>query len=204
MRSHCSETDCDYYGAYDPADSTTSTNTTDEYSIYYSDGTRGTGYYYRDHLQVSGLAIDDFLFASGSVDDYSNIAGLGYINDSTRSVLPYVLQRNGLIQRSLFSVFSDSTTSTGAIIFGGLDSGKYTGTLETVPVIGTQGWNIYVSGIASECGFSNQNSFIVNIDTGSQVSLLPSSLYHQINQLFGGSLTSDMVYPYGMETYLFK
>jgi hypothetical protein len=194
----------DGVGSYDASASNTSVNTTEKSFSSYADGSSVEGYYFTDSVTVAGLTVQDFKFGVGTTTDGLNTFGLGYFPDKTKAILPNYLQSQGLISRRVFNSYSDGGSQSGGIVFGGLDKGKYTGTLEKVPVFGNQGWYVALSGVSSDCGYSNNNVYIVNLDTGAQVTYLPPEIYHQVNQLFGGVITSSAVEPVEAPAYLFK
>jgi hypothetical protein len=194
----------DGVGSYDASASNTSVNTTEKSFSSYADGSSVEGYYFTDSVTVAGLTVQDFKFGVGTTSDGLNTFGLGYFPDTTKAILPNYLQSQGLISRRVFNSYSDGDSQSGGIVFGGLDRGKYTGTLEKVPVFGNQGWYIALSGVSADCGYSNNNVYIVNLDTGAQVTYLPPEIYHQINQLFGGVITSSAIEPVETPAYLFK
>lgn len=59
-------------------------------------------------------------------------------NDATNNVYPSVMDNlvtSGIIQRKAFSLYlNDLTANTGSIIFGGIDTTKYTGDLVALPL----------------------------------------------------------------------
>jgi hypothetical protein len=70
------------------------------------------------------------------------VLGIGYTTDeavvnhqSSYANLPKAMVADGLINSNAYSLWlNDLDANTGSILFGGVDSDKYTGDLETLPI----------------------------------------------------------------------
>ncbi|OBA28449.1 peptidase A1, partial [Hanseniaspora valbyensis NRRL Y-1626] len=146
------EANCETFGVFTPSDSITfEKNHTDaEFFIQYGDGTFAEGYWGSDQLTINGVAVDGLLFGVANMSNSSNVLGISfpYLESSyqssssdsfTYSNLPQLLKDTGLIQKVVYSLFLNSLeASSGDLLFGALDTSKYTGSLYTIPLI-----NIY-------------------------------------------------------------
>jgi Eukaryotic aspartyl protease len=117
----------------------------------------------------------------------------------------------GLINTKAYSIYLNSRhSSTGSIVFGGLNTTKYHGNLIQLPVIpyansnGTQLYQLLQVNMAglsinnknSTTGniMNSNNNIIVILDTGAQVSYLPVSLISSIVANLGGIFDSNLDY----------
>jgi hypothetical protein len=113
--------------------------------------------------------------------------------------LPQLLADNGDINSNAYSLWlNDLDASTGNILFGGVDTKKYTGSLSTLPVVPSRG--IYYEFIIALTGlgqngnptsiFSNQ-AIPVLLDSGSSLMYLPddvtTSLYNAFDAQYDQS-----------------
>lgn len=203
------ESNCEDFGVFTPSDSTTfkKNNTDTEFYIQYGDLTFAEGYWGSDQLTVNGIAVDGLLFGVANISNSSNVLGISFpqlessntastdtSSDSsssfTYSNLPQFLKEKGFINKVVFSLYLNSLEATsGDLLFGALDTSKYTGNLYTIPII-----NIYSryydnpiqfdvtlqgSGFVSESGktttFSTQ--YIPGLlDSGTTLLYLPQTL----------------------------
>ena len=98
-----------------------------------------------DTLSIGGQTLTGLQFgigyASTSVD---GILGIGYTADESQvntanlkayANLPQAMANAGLIKSNAYSLWLDDLqANTGSIIFGGVDTDKYTGDLQTLPI----------------------------------------------------------------------
>lgn len=108
------------------------------------DGSGAAGDYVTDTFSIGGTTLDKLQFGIGFTSSSSEgILGIGYqINEvqvgragkAAYNNLPAQLVADGAIQSSAFSLWlNDLSASTGSILFGGVDTSKYHGSLETLP-----------------------------------------------------------------------
>lgn len=146
---------CEASGQYDPSASTTSVALNQSFSARYGKGA-ASGTYFSDKLEIAGIAINDqhFAVANSSSLYPTGIIGLGPdpyggFNDSkpdvgrnlnTYMANPYSLILNsmasqGLINSRAFSLdMGNLQDPSGSLIFGGVDKGRFEGTLQTFPL----------------------------------------------------------------------
>ncbi|KAH7327158.1 aspartic peptidase domain-containing protein [Rhexocercosporidium sp. MPI-PUGE-AT-0058] len=116
-----------------------------EFNISYVDGTGAAGDYFQDTFTIGGGTLQQFqmgIALDTTID--TGIMGIGY-NTSEANVdtgngtiypnLPLAMVNQGLIKSSAYSLWlNDLQSSTGSILFGGVDTAKYTGDLISIDV----------------------------------------------------------------------
>ena len=134
-------------GEFDPGASSTYEIVAPDpaFNTSFGDGSTASGPFSSDVVCIGDVCIDDVQFGVAtsvrSTTGYAlSLMGLGYSeNEATRHEypnIPEVLQSAGVIESRLYSVFLNAFSETsGSILFGGIDTSKYTGTLETVNLI---------------------------------------------------------------------
>lgn len=135
-----SKTGCARLGGAFNAEASTSVGKALAYT--YRDGTQVSGDYVRDTLTLAGQTLENFQFAVGvSAKPALGRLGLGYpasqaiTSDGTSSYpsIYDILISKGLISTQSFSLWLDSATS-GQILFGGVNTARYSGDLGAVPI----------------------------------------------------------------------
>jgi hypothetical protein len=126
-------------GAFNPQ---ASTPVGQPFQYTYIDGTQAAGDYVRATLRFGGQTLENFQFAVGaSSRPLFNRLGLGYPAAQAIALAggdPYptiydLLISKGLITTKSFSIWLDDPDS-GRILFGGVNTAKYSGELVTVPI----------------------------------------------------------------------
>ncbi|KAL8893691.1 MAG: hypothetical protein Q9192_005019 [Flavoplaca navasiana] len=199
---------CEQGGAYDANASTTYTYLNSDFNISYADGTSAQGDYAADTVRVGqtiqqevtglqfGIAYDSG-FPVG-------ILGIGYVANvaqagegrPTYPNLPQLLVDQGITQSNAFSLWLDSVdSSTGSLLFGGVDNEKFRGSLQTLPVQQIQGqyrhFIITMSGLGLSGGNGGNRSFsqdlplAVLLDSGSTITYLPQQLTDEVYAALG-------------------
>ncbi|KXJ94051.1 aspartic peptidase domain-containing protein [Microdochium bolleyi] len=145
----------------------------------------------------------------------TGILGLGYgsSTDGQRSLLDKLKSMGQIGSRAYSLYLNDYTASTGTIIFGGVDTTKFIGPLNTIDVVPSQGQdvprqflvgldaivaNFSASGGASQDLYNNSalpppsapmpssaSSLRVLLDSGTTISYLPTELVTSIWKYFG-------------------
>lgn len=106
----------------------------------------------------------------------------------------------GLIDSRTFSLdLRDIDSPDGSIIFGGIDTGKYIGSLEKCPILDpedtatkTDRYWIYLTGLgmtlpSGEPGLISDSKLPVILDSGNTFSRLPTQLFESIGAAFPGA-----------------
>ncbi|KAJ9641980.1 hypothetical protein H2201_004515 [Coniosporium apollinis] len=195
---------CAVSGVYNANDSSTYEYINSLFNISYVDGSGASGDYVADTFRFGGEELPGLQFGIGYTSSSSEaILGIGYtinevaVNRAGQEPypnLPQLLVNQGLIQTNAYSLWlNDLDASTGNILFGGVDTAKYVGTLQTLPIIPYQG-QIYAEFIIALTALGtngNTNSLIssaqvpVLLDSGSTLMYLPndvvSTIYSELN-----------------------
>ncbi|KAK3332881.1 aspartic peptidase domain-containing protein [Cercophora scortea] len=141
----------------------------------------------------------------GSHDIPMGILGLSTsVNPDPAASYPYVLDNmatQGLINSRAFSLDLRSVDNpNGAIIFGGVDTGKFIGTLEKLPILdpadtpsGADRYWVTLAGVgltfpngSSETG-SNSLDIPIFLDSGGTLSRLPTKVFNWIGENIPGA-----------------
>jgi hypothetical protein len=203
------ERPCAGSGTYDANSSSTYEFVNNDFNISYVDGSGAAGDYAKDTFNFGGKSIEGLQFGIGYTSSSpEGILGIGYTLNEVQvnraggkayPNLPQLLADNGDINSNAYSLWlNDLDASTGNILFGGVDTKKYTGSLSTLPVVPSRG--IYYEFIIALTGlgqngnptsiFSNQ-AIPVLLDSGSSLMYLPddvtTSLYNAFDAQYDQS-----------------
>ncbi|RAH59685.1 yapsin [Aspergillus piperis CBS 112811] len=206
---------CTPYGLYNASESSTVKTVGTHLNDTYADGTNLYGPYVTDKLTIGNTTIDDMQFGiAESTTSKRGIAGVGYKistyqaehDDKVYANLPQALVDSGAIKSAAYSIWLDSLeASTGSLLFGGVNTAKYKGDLQTLPIIPVYG-KYYSLAIAltelSVATDSNSSSFTdslplsVSLDTGTTLTALPSDLVNKVYDALNATYdkTYDMAY----------
>ncbi|OKL56926.1 putative aspartic-type endopeptidase opsB [Talaromyces atroroseus] len=209
---------CDSSGTYDPSSSSTYEFVSSDFNITYVDGSGATGDYVKDNLTIGGTTISSFQFGVGFTSSSSaGVLGIGYTADEVQvnyaeqtpyANLPEALVNNGVINSVAYSLWlNDLDSNTGSILFGGVDSGKYTGTLETLPIQTIYGEYAEFLIILTEITLSNSTTTAsyssgslpaaVLLDSGSSLTYLPDyiveGLYNDLGVVYEESTEAGYI-----------
>ena len=194
---------CGDSGTYNANDSSTYQFVNNAFNISYVDGSGASGDYATDTFRFGGQTITDLQFGIGYTSTSpEGILGIGYtINEvqvnrfglDAYPNLPQKLKDDGTISSVAYSLWlNDLDASTGSILFGGVDTDKFTGTLGTLPIIQESGvYAEFVIALTDMGIGSNRTSLFsgsnvaVLLDSGSSLMYLPdevvTALYTQFN-----------------------
>ncbi|KAI9672185.1 MAG: hypothetical protein M1831_001999 [Alyxoria varia] len=202
---------CRRSGVYSANSSDSYSYVNSDFNISYVDGSGAIGDYARDTLHIGSLELSNFQFGIGyESTSLQSILGIGYTanevqvtryGDDPYNNLPAAMSANGIIGANAYSLWlNDLDSSTGSILFGGVDTAKYRGPLQTVPVISQGGtymrFIIALTGVGTN---GNQGSITddvaipVLLDSGASISYLPMDIVEQIYSAF------DLSYSDGIE-----
>ncbi|KAL8787873.1 MAG: hypothetical protein Q9195_007566 [Heterodermia aff. obscurata] len=192
---------CSVSGTYDPDKSSTGKLISSDFNISYVDGTGALGDYRSDTLNIGGAKLENLQFGLG-LDSSSpeGILGIGYpvneiqVNRNNKkqySNVPQAMVDANLIQSSAYSLWLDDLeSSTGSILFGGIDTKKFKGELSTLPIEKEFGifaeFFITLTGVSLTSGGNSDdfnNSGLptpVLLDSGSSLTYLPNDLTEDI------------------------
>ena len=183
----------------------------------FGDGSTASGPFASDVVCLSDICITNVQFGVAqevkATTGYAlGLLGIGYsLNEATRHNypnMPEVLVDAGEIESRLYSVYLNTISATsGSILFGGVDVGKYSGDLYTLDIlpdaisggvdqfittvtdlsvkVGGHTTRIWSGGAAGVEAYQNGNpSLPVLLDTGSSAWSVPQKYYNVIVQNF--------------------
>jgi hypothetical protein len=209
----CAGNPCDFNGAFETSRSSTyDVNESPEMlHIVYGDNTTIAGPYALDTVTVAGATIKGFEFAtvidytspldSSDGEGLSGILGIGvYSGESAEDDgvnypnWPVALKQAGYIQTTLYSLYLDDlSASTGQILFGGINTAKYTGDLYTLTstsvdeaqwqLVDLTGINIIKGTSPAISAYSGE--LLVMFDSGSSAIQVPSDAAEVIYSALG-------------------
>ncbi|OLN96398.1 putative aspartic-type endopeptidase OPSB 2 [Colletotrichum chlorophyti] len=169
------------------------------FHITYLDRRTIRGNYISDSVAFGGKTISNQqLGLALETDTGSGLMGLGFSEGvSSQQQYPTILDNmvsQGHIGRKAFSLWlNDLSSSEGTLLFGGIDTEKYIGSLTTLPLVSDfqtgniTSYSVAMTGLSVEGPDGNMvelasedfNASTV-LDSGSTVCLLPERLTHQI------------------------
>lgn len=198
--------------AVDISSSSSFTNLSSVFQIEYVDGSAVQGYYFTDSVEVAGATIDAVQMGLADTSDITyGIMGIGFDADEAAATLyPNIIDKfytSGLIGARAYSLYLDDLeSSTGSILFGGVDSDKYSGSLIAVPIIKDSTANNYTSfsvTLSSVAAVSSDGSVADNytmsaqaviLDSGTTLTYLPETVAESIFTTFGATYDESLGY----------
>ncbi|EPE27429.1 Acid protease [Glarea lozoyensis ATCC 20868] len=203
-------------GSFDPSTSSTFLEVgQDEFNISYVDGTGSAGDYFQDTFSIGGATIQQFemgLATSGTIG--TGIMGIGY-NNSEANVdtgngtiyanLPFALVDQGLIPTEAYSLWlNDLESSTGSVLFGGIDTTKYQGELQSITVYPSRARRAVTSFSVAFTSLSATSSSGTDVltpsdfavaailDSGTTITLLPDDVAAVVYEELGARYYSKL------------
>lgn len=207
---------CRASGTYNANASSTYQYINSNFNISYVDGSGSAGDYVSDVVRFSGVSLDNQQFGIGyQSSSIEGIIGIGYTaNEVAASTgagnsypnVPVSLTDNGHISTTAYSLWlNDLDANTGSILFGGVNSAKYTGSLQTLPII-PEDEDIYaefVIALTAVGANGNVGSIASNLaypallDSGSSLMYLPNDIaqdiYNSVNAQYDSSQGAAIV-----------
>lgn len=195
---------CDQTGKYNRAKSTTAIAMKTGKTLSYGLGSANISYV-KDTISLPGgtpMTSVQFGVASSSTDEFSGILGIGYGMGKTTTYPNFVdeLARQNETTVKAFSVgLGSKSEQEGAIVFGGVDTSKFAGTLATLPIIPAANspdgvpryWvSMNSMSLTPPNGVNKvyaNTAIDVFFDTGATLTLLPRKLADAIGKDFGAS-----------------
>ncbi|KAI1335740.1 aspartic peptidase domain-containing protein [Xylariaceae sp. FL0016] len=198
---------CAFAGTYTANDSSTYEYVGSWFNISYVDGSGASGDYVTDTVTIGETKLDSLQFGIGyESSSGQGILGIGYpVNEvqvgraglDAYDNLPKKMVSDGLIARNAYSLWlNDLDASTGSILFGGVDSEQYTGSLQTLPIEADSG--VYSEFLITLTGLTlggdtiaSDQALAVLLDSGSSLTYLPDtmveSIYTAVNAQYDSS-----------------
>ncbi|KAB8416401.1 hypothetical protein FH972_024920 [Carpinus fangiana] len=200
---------CRATGTYSSNDSSTYAFVNGDFNISYVDGSGASGDYASDTLRIGSASLSEFQFGIGyRSTSQEGILGIGYAINEVQvnraggdqyPNLPLALVNQGTISTPAYSLWlNDLDANTGTILFGGVDTDKYDGTLSTLPIVQESGvYAEFIIALTALGSNGNSGSVISNtaipvlLDSGSSLTYLPnnivSALYQSISAQYDSS-----------------
>lgn len=173
------------------------------FEIAYLSGESSTGDYIKEDFHIGGATIESLQIGlAKSTDINSGLIGVGFGEAvSAAEVYPNIMDEfksQGLIAVKAYSLWlNDLSADQGSILFGGIDTEKFIGSLTSIPIVPTRGGNYYAfqiamtaldltspSGQFDDVPIDSQPLPVI-LDSGTTLSYLPSDivegLYETLN-----------------------
>lgn len=215
-----SDNECARYGSFRFSDSESfnRNQSANQFSINYADGTYARGFWGTDNVSFGNVTVRGLSFAisndttsdigilgiglSGLETTYSNQNGGNYQYEN----LPLKLRNQGTINKAAYSIYlGDEDSRTGTVLFGAVDSAKYSGDLQTVKIVNSArsyGYSdpirievivsgIYLNDSNNELEITS-NTYTAVLDTGSTFSYFPRSLLRSLGESMNGQFSSSL------------
>ncbi|KAJ5166500.1 uncharacterized protein N7482_005281 [Penicillium canariense] len=192
---------CSTSGTYDSSSSSTYAFVNSDFNITYADGSGAVGDYARDTVTIGSATLKALQFGIGFTSaSQDGVLGIGYPSnevqvgrngDSAYANLPKAMVQKGLIKSNAYSLWlNDLDANTGSILFGGVNTKKYHGTLETLPIQKAGGgyseFVIALTAVALTASSHTTNysssslPAAVLLDSGSSLTYLPDEIVEKI------------------------
>jgi Eukaryotic aspartyl protease len=197
---------CSVSGTFDNTTSSTSKFINSNFQIQYADGTGAKGSYLTDVVRFGSATIQNQQFGVGDQSTSSEgVMGIGFeqLEASVQMSrageyknIPQQMVAQNLISAPAYSLWLDDLfSSTGNVLFGGIDTEKYVGNLKTLPIQKIQGQDlemiVNLDSVTVNDGNTNPkvlgSSTPVLLDSGSTLSYLPTDTANQIYQSVGAT-----------------
>lgn len=172
-----------------------------KFEINYLDGSSSQGDYFQDNFEIAETTVQNLTMGLGLQTDVTHgVVGVGYaiiVNSvvtlgTTYPNLPIAMQEAGLINSVAYSLWlNDLGANTGNVLFGGIDTSKYIGSLTRIDVLRDEAGDyshfrvplsslVATSPSGSDVLNSPNGSVEVILDSGSTVSYLPDDMVYQV------------------------
>ncbi|KAM7165027.1 pepsin A-like [Macrochelys suwanniensis] len=195
---YCSSEACTNHNKFNPSDSSTYEATSQSLSIQYGTGSM-TGILAYDTVQVGGIVDTKQIFGLSETEPgstfyyapFDGILGLAFPSISSSGATPVFdnMMNEGLVSQDFFSVYLSSDEQSGSfVMFGGIDSSYYSGSLNWIPLSSETYWEITMDSITIDGEtIACSNSCQAIIDTGTSLLAGPSTGISNIDSYIGTS-----------------
>ncbi|CAF1284546.1 unnamed protein product [Adineta ricciae] len=197
--SKCSSA-CSQFNKYTSSASSTYIANGKKFSITYGDQSGASGIFSIDTVTVNGIAVRNQTFAectslSGMENDVNDgILGLAYQSLTTGGEKPvfFNMWSQGLIAEPIFSFYLNpdtNATTGGELIFGGVDSTKYSDSITYIPVALEGYWEFQMTKVTVGSSVISTSSYAI-ADTGTTLITGPTKQIKALNVALGGTYDS--------------
>lgn len=215
-----SDNECTRHGSFKFSDSDSfyRNQSASRFSISYADGTYARGFWGTDDVSFGNVTVRDLSFAvSNDTTSDIGILGIGlpglettyssqYGGNYQYENLPLKLRNQGAINKAAYSIYlGDEDSRVGTLLFGAVDSAKYSGDLQTVQIVNSArnyGYSepIRIEVIVNGISLNDSNNEIeitphdysAVLDTGSTFSYFPASLLRSLGEALNGRFSSAL------------
>ncbi|CAF0916970.1 unnamed protein product [Adineta steineri] len=198
--SRCSS-NCTRHHKYTAANSQTYILNGNPFFLTYADGSFVSGYISIDTVTINGITVQEQRFAEcisiTGMDNvlYDGILGLGYptLANYGNTPLFYNMWNQSLIPEPIFSFYlnPDTNAITGSeLIFGGIDSSKFTGDITYVPLVLTGYWEFQMTSVSVGSTLINSSLYAI-ADTGTTFITGPATQVEALNGALGATYDSS-------------
>lgn len=196
----------------DASSSSTYNNLGSDFEIQYVDGSSASGSYFTDDFTIGDKTVKDLQMGLADATVIgTGILGIGFVlNEAAEtqySNLVTSLVNQSLISTTAYSLYlNDYYSSTGSILFGGIDTEKFIGALDIVPILPDSETGNYSSFTVALTGLSftssNGTSYDQSLsgeggsldsvlDSGTTLTYLPDALATELFDAIGAYQYSD-------------
>lgn len=185
------------------------------FSITYLDGTASKGDYFTDTLQIANFTLQNLQMGVASTTIRgTGVMGIGYSNH-VAAPEPYPNIIDELVNQKVIAIkayslyLNDRRSSSGTILFGGVDTEKFIGTMSVVPIIPDfstrtiSTFTVAMSGLSFSFGNGTSGNVTMPattvpslLDSGTTLSYLPAALAQPLFNAIGAWTDSPMVTGY--------
>lgn len=217
--------DCQEFGVFNSSQSSTFNSNNTAFFISYGDATFASGTWGTDSFNLGDINVTSLSFAvANSSNSTVGVFGIGLpglqstytgLTSSSSGSKPYQYQNfpmklrdEGIIHHNAYSLFlNEPDAERGSVLFGAVDHSKYSGQLNTVPLLNpykSRGienpieFDITVQGVSVSMGGSTKTvtttQFPVLLDSGTTLSYMPYTLTELIAARIGARYSSSLGY----------
>ncbi|CZR55794.1 related to acid proteinase PEPI precursor [Phialocephala subalpina] len=188
---------------------------TNGFNISYVDGTGSTGDYFQDTFKIGGATLNNFEMGLAlDTTIGTGIMGIGY-NTSEANIdtgngteypnLPLAMVNAGAINSAAYSLWlNDLQATTGSILFGGIDTAKYSGDLISIKVYPdsqggrTTSFTVAFTSLSATSSSGTDQLTPANyataaiLDSGTTITLLPDDIATSIFEELGATVSQQL------------
>lgn len=156
----------------------------DGFQIQYLDGSTASGDYVTDHFEIGDTVIESLQMGlANQTASGTGVLGIGFTaNEAAEVAYPNLVDQmvaQNFIPTKAYSLYlNDYQSSTGSILFGGVDTEKFIGGLTVVPILPdaqTQNFTSFTVGMtAVSFAFPNGTTYNTSLQGGSLDAVLDS------------------------------
>lgn len=216
----CQTATCYSHGLFDPSRSTTRAQVNREFKISYEDSSTATGDFITDVLRIGMRPVNNVQIGLALESNRdSGILGIGYalneanvIQDGKQVLDTYPTLFERLFNSKFIKIMACSiwwdNPSSGSLLFGGVDTAKFSGDLITIPIVKENGRyqhlkvelsDLKLPGVSRSPDPSQspkRASISLFFDTGAVATYLPAWLVYEVWDAVGATSLDDDGFPF--------